>query len=59
MRRPCADREEKRATREERDGKTRKEQLDLNNPNQRRLSEVPALSDSNSAANGLFRCIAM
>ncbi len=35
MRRPCADREEKRATREERDGKTRKEHLDYNHPNQR------------------------
>ena len=41
MRRPCADREEKRATREERDGKTAKEQLDRNDPNQRRLLVLP------------------
>jgi hypothetical protein len=40
MRRPCADREEKRVTRgSDRSGtRTDQEQLDLHHPNQRRLS---------------------
>jgi len=37
MRRPCADREEKRANREERDEKTRNEHLAHNHPERRRL----------------------
>jgi len=37
MRRPSADREEKRATRGRRDPEKQQEQLDLNDPNQRRL----------------------
>jgi hypothetical protein len=42
MRRPCADREEKRATRGSDAIRTRteSEQLDLNDPNQRGLLEV-------------------
>ena len=41
MRRPCADREEKRVTRgSEASDQGDQEQLDLNDPNQRRLLEI-------------------
>ncbi|MER9758107.1 hypothetical protein NKJ46_32880, partial [Mesorhizobium sp. M0166] len=40
MRRPCADREEKRVTRGATRSEKTKQELDLNNPNQRSLLET-------------------